>query len=117
MVSLTTTQRDLLHLLLTTELPIGVPTIGQQLRVTPRQVHYSLREIKTWLARHHTTLQHTPGVGIQVICSVDQKQLLLVELGSQAKFQLIHIPDLATTGWGFCVLQTRCPRSPQRKVP
>ena len=63
MVSLTTTQRDLLHLLLTTELPIGVPAIGQQLRVTPRQVHYSLREIKTWLARHHTTLQHTPGVG------------------------------------------------------
>jgi mannitol operon transcriptional antiterminator len=92
MVSLTTTQRDLLQLLLTTELPIGAPAIGQQLRVSPRQVHYSLREIKTWLARRHTTLQHTPGVGIQVICSADQKRRLLVELGSQAKFQLILTP-------------------------
>ncbi len=92
MVSLTTTQRDLLQLLLTTELPIGAPAIGQQLRVTPRQVHYSLREIKTWLARHQTALQHTPGVGIQVICSADQRRRLLVELGSQAKFQLILTP-------------------------
>jgi len=92
MVSLTTTQRDVLHLLLTTELPIGASAIGQQLRVSPRQVHYSLREVKTWLARRHTTLQHTPGVGIQVICSVDQKRRLLVELGSQAKFQLILTP-------------------------
>jgi mannitol operon transcriptional antiterminator len=92
MVSLTTTQRDLLHLLLTTELPIGASAIGQQLRVSPRQVHYSLREIKTWLDRRHTTLQHTPGVGIQVICSPDQKRRLLIELGSQAKFQLILTP-------------------------
>jgi mannitol operon transcriptional antiterminator len=92
MVSLTTTQRDLLHLLLTTELPIGASAIGQQLRVTPRQVHYSLREIETWLARRHTTLQHTPGVGIQVLCSADHKRRLLVELGSQAKFQLILTP-------------------------
>src|SRR5262245_21140801 len=89
MVSLTTTQRDLLQLLLTTDLPIGSSTLGEQLHVTPRQVHYSLREIKAWLARRHTTLQHRPGVGIQIICPADQKRRLLVELRSHAKFQLV----------------------------
>lgn len=89
MVSLTTTQRDLLQLLLTAELPIGSSTLGQQLHVTPRQVHYSLREIKAWLAHRHTTIQHTPGVGIQIICPADQRRRLLVELGSQARFQLV----------------------------
>src|SRR5438094_213364 len=92
MVSLTTTQRDLLHLLLTVEIPIGTSAIGQQLRLTPRQIHYSLREIKTWLGRRNATVRHTPGVGVQIICTTDQKRRLLTELCSQSKFQLILTP-------------------------
>jgi mannitol operon transcriptional antiterminator len=92
MVSLTTTQRDLLHLLLTTELPIGASAIGQQLCLTPRQVQYSLREIKDWLGRRNAAMRHTPGIGVQIICAADQKRRILIELSSQSKFQLILTP-------------------------
>src|SRR5258706_1550253 len=92
MMSLTTTQRDLLYLLMTTEMPVGTAAIGQRLRLTPRQIHYSLREVKTWLSRRNATMRHTPGVGVQIFCTADQKQRLLAELSSQSKFQLILTP-------------------------
>lgn len=92
MVSLTTTQRDLLNLLLTTERAVSVATIGEELGLTPRQIHYSLREIKSWLSRRNAPLRHTSGVGVQIICAADQKHRLLSELSSQSKFQLILTP-------------------------
>jgi mannitol operon transcriptional antiterminator len=92
MVSLTTTQRDLLNLLLTTEQAVSVSTIGEELGLTPRQIQYSLREIKTWLSRRNAPLQNTSGAGVQIICAADQKHRLLRELRSQAKFQLILTP-------------------------
>ena len=92
MVSLTTTQRDLLNLLLTTERAVSVSTIGEELGLTPRQIHYSLREIKTWLSRRNAPLHNTSGVGVQIICAADQRHRLLSELSSQSKFQLILSP-------------------------
>ncbi|HJZ49664.1 MAG TPA: helix-turn-helix domain-containing protein [Roseiflexaceae bacterium] len=89
---MTTTQRDLLHLLLTTEIPLGASTIGRQLRLTPRQVHYSLREIKAWVGGRNATVRHTPGIGVQIVCTVDQKRRMLGELSTQSKFQLILTP-------------------------
>src|SRR4051812_7733660 len=56
MVSLTTTQRDLLNLLLTTEPAVSVSTIGEALGLTPRQIHYSLRELKPWLSQRSAPL-------------------------------------------------------------
>ena len=92
MVSLTTTQRDLLNLLLTTERAVSVSTIGEELGLTPRQIHYSLREIKTWLIRRNAPLHNTSGVGVQIVCAADQRRRLLNELSSQSKFQLILSP-------------------------
>src|SRR5579859_999796 len=92
MVSLTTTQRDLLHLLLTIDIPMGAAAIGQQLYLTPRQVQYSLREIKTWLDRRNASMRHTPGIGVQIACSSEQKRRMLAELSSQLRFQLILSP-------------------------
>src|SRR5215207_1917880 len=92
MVSLTTTQRDLLNLLLTTERAVSVSTIGDELGLTVRQIHYSMREIKSWLSRRNALLRYTSGVGVQVICAADQKHRLLSELSSQSKFQLILSP-------------------------
>jgi transcriptional antiterminator len=89
MVSLTTTQRDLLNILLTTELAVSVSTIGEELGLTARQIHYSLREVKPWLSQRNAPLRYTSGAGVQIICSVDQKRRLLFELRSQSKFQLI----------------------------
>lgn len=77
---------------MTTERPLGASVIGQHLRLTPRQIHYTLREIKTWLNRRNATMRHLPGVGVQIFCSDDQKARLLAELNSQAKFQLILTP-------------------------
>lgn len=93
MLSLTTAQRDLLYLLLTTETPIGAAALGQSLHLTPRQVSYSLRSIKLWLARRHASLRQVPGVGIQLICSAQQRERLYAELESHAKFQLILTPE------------------------
>src|SRR5262245_30890432 len=74
MLSLTTAQRDLLQLLLTIDTPIGAAALGQRLHLTPRQVHYSLRDIKTWLSRRHATLRHAPGIGVQLICTPQQRE-------------------------------------------
>src|SRR5215212_3269660 len=92
MVSLTTTQRDLLNLLLTTDRAVSVSTIGEELGLTPRQIHYSMRDIKSWLSRRDAPLRHTSGLGVQIICAADQKHRLLSELSSQSKFQLILTP-------------------------
>ncbi len=106
MLSLTTAQRDLLYLLLTTETPIGAAALGQCLHLTPRQVSYSLRSIKLWLARRHTSLRQVPGVGIQLICSTQQRQRLYTELESQAKFQLILTPEQRGQLLGLVLLIT-----------
>ena len=71
---------------------MGTSALSRQLRLTPRQIHYSLREIKPWLSRRNATMQHTPGVGVQIFCTADQKQRMLAELSSQSKFQLILSP-------------------------
>lgn len=89
MMSLTTAQRDLLHQLLSADAPISAAALSQQLHLTPRQIRYGLHEIKAWLSRYQATLRHTPGVGAQVICTPAQRQRLLADLVSQARFQLI----------------------------
>jgi hypothetical protein len=89
MMSLTTAQRDLLQQLLAADGPLSAAALGQQLHLTPRQIQYGLREVRTWLGYHDATLRHSPGVGAQIICTPTQRQRLLAELAAQARFQLI----------------------------
>ena len=50
MFSLTTRQRDLLHILLDAEAPMGAAELADQMQLTPRQVNYGLNGLKKWLA-------------------------------------------------------------------
>src|SRR5262245_20034425 len=107
MLSLTTAQRDLLQLLLTTDAPIGTAALGRRLDLTPRQVHYGLRDIKTWLSRRHATLRHAPGIGVQVLCTPEQRESLYAELASQSRFQLILMPEQREQLLGLVLLASR----------
>lgn len=93
MMSLTTTQRDLLLMLLGASSPVSAVSIGRQLHLTPRQVHYGLRDIEAWLVRHSAGLRQVPSVGVEVACSAEQRQRLLAALASLPKFQLILTPE------------------------
>ena len=93
MLSLTTTQRDLLCQLLVAEQPASAAALGAQLRLTPRQVQYGLREIRPWLDRRNLALRNTPGVGVQLIGEPAQKRALLAELRGQSRLQLILTAD------------------------
>ena len=90
---LTTAQRDLLQHLLALETPISATALGEQLHLTQRQVQYGLRDVKSWLDRRLIALRHTPGVGVQIICTPEQRQRLLGELDVYARFQLVLTPE------------------------
>lgn len=89
MMSLTTAQRDLLCHLLQADVPVSAATLGQHLHLTPRQVHYGLREVRPWLDKRRVVMRHTPGLGVQVICTPEQRQRLLADLLLHSKFQLV----------------------------
>lgn len=93
MMSLTTAQRDILRMLLDQEAPVPMALLAQQLRISARQVSYGLRSIKTWLVRRQVSLNNTPGVGVQLVCTFDQRRRLRDELKSSARFQLVLLPD------------------------
>lgn len=77
MTVLTTRQRDLLKLLLDADAPIGTADIAERLRLSPRQVQYDLRPLTQWLAQKQVLLRVTPGAGIDVHCSTDQRRSLV----------------------------------------
>lgn len=89
MVALTTTQRDVLHVLLTSEAAIGLTDLGQQVGLTARQVQYSLRAVETWLDQRGAQLLKTPGVGVRVAAPTERKQALVQALTSERSFQLV----------------------------
>jgi mannitol operon transcriptional antiterminator len=92
MISLTIQQRNLLHTLLDSNIPLAVADIARQMSLTPRQVSYRLKPVQAWLAQRDVPLKMTPGVGIEVSCSVARRRDLLQELTSQTNFQLILTP-------------------------
>lgn len=92
MISLTIQQRDLLHKLLGSNAPLAVADIAKQMGLTPRQVSYRLKPVRTWLVQRDVTLKMTPGVGIEIACSAAQRRDLLQELASQTNFHLILTP-------------------------
>ncbi len=93
MLSLTTAQRDLLMLLLDAEEPIGAAALGERLHMSARQIHYGLRDVAGWIERRNASLRYTPGSGVQLVCTPNQRQRLQSELASQARFQLVLSAD------------------------
>lgn len=89
MTTLTTRQRDLLHILLHAEAPMGAADLAAQMQLTPRQVNYGLNGLKKWLARRDIIINATPGVGVTLNCTPSQYENLTDELAAESYFQLI----------------------------
>src|SRR5262245_54181377 len=92
MISLTIQQRNLLHKLLASDTPMAVADIARQMNLTPRQVSYRLKSVRTWLAQYNVPLKMTPGVGVEVSCPAAQRPDLLHVLDSQTNFALVLAP-------------------------
>lgn len=89
MVPLTTHQRELLRLLLTTEGSVGAVELGERVGLSARQIHYNLRAVENWLAHHQSGLRKQPGIGIAISGPSIQKHALLDEFQSLHTFQLV----------------------------
>lgn len=89
MTTLTTRQRDLLKLLLESDDPLVASDMADQLQLTPRQVNYGLKGLRTWLAKRDIALNATPGVGAEVVCSAEKSQALVQELTQADHFELV----------------------------
>lgn len=89
MTALTTRQRDLLQILLDTDKPLGTADLAAQMSLTPRQVSYGLKGLRSWLEQRDVTLKVTPGVGVLLDCSQDTVANLALELDTAVQFQLI----------------------------
>ena len=89
MTALTTRQRDILYLLLEAQGPLGAVDLAERMQITPRQVNYGLKGLRTWLAQRQINLEVTPGIGAELICSAEQQRVLTHELTAKAHFQLV----------------------------
>lgn len=89
MAALTTRQRDILRILLETKVPLGTAEIASKMNISSRQVNYSLKGVKTWLAQQRIPLNVTPGVGIELNCTPEQSLKLQHEFDSKSNLQLI----------------------------
>lgn len=89
MTALTTRQRDILHILLESNEPLGASDLADQLQITPRQVRYGLKGLTVWLAQRDITLNTIPGSGTNLICSAEKYRVLAQELTRPHQFQLV----------------------------
>ena len=89
MDALTTRQRDLLQSLMATSEPVGVAQLAAVMNLTPRQVNYSLKGLRDWLASRHIDLASTPGVGLRLQYSTEQHHSLKKELAESDDYLLV----------------------------
>lgn len=89
MMTLTTRQRDILKVLLERNRPIGAVELAGLLRLTPRQVNYSIQGVKLWLQQHNQDLVVVPGIGFSVSISPEQARALLQEVSQASGVQIV----------------------------
>lgn len=89
MVSLTVQQRNILQHLLSTDAPVTVADLATQQNLTARQTSYRLKPVKRWLAQRGIALESTPGIGVELKCSLTQRQKLIRELTAQNDYPLV----------------------------
>ena len=93
MIPLTTRQRDILRILLNSDKPIRTSDLAAEIQLTPRQVHYSMKGVKSWLSGKNVILQTTPGLGVMLECPPQQQDALLEELNRNESVQLVLSPE------------------------
>ena len=89
MITLTTRQRDILKALLQTKQPIGSVELAGMLRLTPRQITYSVQGVKVWLQEHNSDLVVVPGVGFAVRNLPAQTGALSQGMNAQPGVQIV----------------------------
>jgi mannitol operon transcriptional antiterminator len=89
MITFTTRQREILKIILDVKRPIGSVELARLLRITPRQVNYSIRGVKVWLQQHGQDLRIQPGVGFSVDLTADQIQALVQKINVHSNVQII----------------------------
>ena len=93
MTSLTTRQRDILKILLEADQPLGTGEIANNVKLSARQVNYSMRGIEKWLKTRDVQLQTKPGVGTIISSDFEKKEKILQELEGSSHLQLILTPE------------------------
>lgn len=109
MTALTTRQRDILHVLLTAQRPLPAADLAAQVQLSPRQVHYDLKGLKSWLAQRNMLLEVVPGVGVALAGSSEQSLLLQQELNEKARFQLVLSVEQRQQLLALVLLETAVP--------
>jgi transcriptional antiterminator len=89
MITFTTRQREILKIILDVKRPIGSVELAKLLRITPRQVNYSIKGVKVWLRQHGQDLRVSPGVGFSVDLTADQSQTLVQKINVHSDVQII----------------------------
>jgi mannitol operon transcriptional antiterminator len=89
MITFTTRQREILKLILDANRPIGSVELAKLLRITPRQVNYSMRGVRVWLMEHGQQLNVVPGSGFTVNLTASQTQALFQKINIHADVQIV----------------------------
>ncbi|MFT7584742.1 MAG: mannitol operon transcriptional antiterminator [Cellvibrionaceae bacterium] len=89
MISLTTRQRDLLRQLLESDETVVVADLAKQMNLSPRQVSYGLKGVRSWLEQRNILMQVTPGIGVELICSTSRREELLQDLKLGGDYALV----------------------------
>ena len=87
--ALTNRQRDILKLLLEASKPVSSVELAELLRLTPRQVNYSMPAIREWLKQHHEELFIHPGVGFSLTTTRKQALILQQEINFDSSTQIV----------------------------
>jgi len=89
MLTLTTRQRDILRVILDVNRPIGSVELAEMLRLTPRQVTYSMQGVRVWLKQHDQDLTVLPGVGFVVPIALDHARELIQKVNIQSGIHIV----------------------------
>jgi mannitol operon transcriptional activator len=89
MMTFTTRQREILKIILDVNRPIGSVELAKLLRITPRQVNYSMKGVKVWLKQQGRDLNVLPGVGFAVDLTADQMHTLAQKINIHSDVQII----------------------------
>jgi len=89
MITFSTRQREILKIILDVHRPIGSVELAKLLRLTPRQVNYSMKGVKFWLKQNGQDLSVLPGVGFTVNLTADQTQALFQKINVHSGVQIV----------------------------
>src|SRR5690349_10910374 len=87
--ALTNRQRDILKALLEASKPISSVELAGLLRLTPRQVIYSMPAVREWLKQHDEDLNIYPGTGFSLTITRKQALDLQQEINFHSSTQIV----------------------------